>query len=89
MPIVEGVDVEDVGVGGHEEEVLRERCEHMPWVKIKERSGKVQSKGSSKSDDDDSRARRAEESLQELIGTIFDVDTGCLAPRQESLYDKV
>ena len=36
MGVAEGVDVEDVDVGGCQEEVLDEGGEHVPWVEEEE-----------------------------------------------------
>ena len=38
MSIAEGVDVEDIKVGGSEKKVLDEGCEHVPWIEEQERN---------------------------------------------------
>lgn len=67
MPIAEGIHVEDVDVGGHDQHVLRERGEHMPGVQIEERSHEVEPKGGCQGNQNDPRRLRGEKRLEEFI----------------------
>lgn len=50
--VAEGVDVEDVDVGGRQEEVLQEAGGHVPWVEEEERGEEVQQPGRAHTDDE-------------------------------------
>ena len=63
MPVGEGVDVENVDVGRHDEQVLRERGEHVPWIHVQERGDVVETKGSRKRDDDNTDSAGREERI--------------------------
>lgn len=66
VPVAEGIDVEDVDVGGLQDHVGRERGEHVPRVGVHERGDKVQTERGSQGDDNDTGTRRREERLEEL-----------------------
>lgn len=68
VPVAERVDVENVDVRRHDEQVLGEGSEHVPWVQVEERSDIVQTKGGSEGDDDDTGASAAEERLDKGAG---------------------
>ena len=52
MGVAEGVDVEDVEVGGREEEVLHEGGDHVPGVEEEDAGDKVKDVGASHGDDE-------------------------------------
>ena len=45
VPVAESVDHEDVDVAAHQQEILAEAGEHVPWVEVEEAGDVVQSKG--------------------------------------------
>jgi len=52
VPVAEGVHVEDVGVGGGKEEVLREGVEHVPGVQVHQGGDDVEAPGRGEGEDD-------------------------------------
>ena len=61
----------------------------MPRIQIHKRGDKVESKGGRQSNEDDSRTRRGEESLEEFVGSIFGIDLCLVVARPESLNNQV
>ena len=61
--VAEGVDVEDVDVGGGEEEVLHERGDHVPRVEEKDAGDEVEEVCRGHGDDE-----RAEDGVREELG---------------------
>ena len=59
VPVAEGVDVENVDVRGHDQQILREGREHVPRIEVHERGDEVQTESGRESDDD--RAGRGRE----------------------------
>ena len=53
VPVGEGVNVEDVGEGGHEEQVLQEGGEHVPGIEVQEGGDEVETEGRDHGDEDD------------------------------------
>ena len=47
VPVTKGIDIEDVGVRGCDEEVLRVRCDHVPWIQVQDCHGIVNAKDGS------------------------------------------
>ena len=67
MPVAEGVDHQDVDIGGHEEEVLAEGGEHVPGVEVEEGGDEVETEGGGNGDEDDARAAGGEEGFHDFV----------------------
>ena len=89
MPVAEGVDVQDVHVRRHDEEVLREGCEHVPRIQIHERCHKVESEGRCKSEEDDSGTTRGKETAGKFSCSVLEIYRCRFAPRQEGGDDEI
>ena len=74
MPVAEGVDHENVDVGGHGQEILGEGGEHVPGVEVHEASDEVETEGCREGDDDDAGALGGEESLEESVHAFVKFD---------------
>jgi len=69
VPIAKGVNVKNVNVRGCNEEILGERVEYMPRVKVQEGSSNIKTKGTSKGHQDDTTIS-FEEVLEECCRTV-------------------
>ena len=74
MPIAESIDVEDIHVGRHDQEILGKGGEHVPRIKIHERGHEIQSECCCQSDEDDSRTIRSEEGLEKFAASFVELD---------------
>ena len=72
MPVVEGVHHQDVDVGRHEDEILGEGVEHVPWVEVEEGRNVVETVDGNQSDDDQTCDTRiaSEETIEEGLSGL-------------------
>jgi len=70
VPVVEGVNHQHVDVRAHEDEVLRERVEHVPGIEIQERRQEVEAVDGDERHDDEtcSAVLSVEETVEEGVG---------------------
>ena len=70
VPVAERVHHENVDKSRHDQQVRRERREHVPRVAVHERRDEVETKGGSKRDDNDTGACASEEGREKLANSL-------------------
>lgn len=88
MPIAESVDHQNVDVAGHHEQVLTKRSEHVPWIQVEEGCHKVETKGRSKCDNDNTRSGGGDKGLDKISRGATCIQRATRAAR-ESVNDQV
>ena len=71
VPIGKSVDIEDIGEGRHEQEVLSEGGEHVPGIEVQEGGDEVETECCDDGDEDDAYAVGGEE-LGEIVNAVCD-----------------
>lgn len=74
MPVAEGVDHENVDIGGHGQQILREGSEHVPGIEVHEAGDEVETECGGEGDDDDAGTLGGEEGAEELVGAFAELD---------------
>lgn len=73
VPVAEGVHHQNIDVRRHQQKVLAEGGEHVPWVEIEEGSDEVKTEGRGDGDKDNTRAAGREERFENHV-CIFAVE---------------